>query len=274
VRGLYDAKGYYRVRHPDHLVEELEIAKKKYPFRIVRFYDDIFPYEIPWLKEFSALYRARVALPFICYLHPGLVNEERIGFLKEAGCSEIRIGVQTLNSEIRKNVLARSETNLSIEKAIDSVKRYGIKVVTENILGLPCEKDADVIQMMDFYNRNRPHRNHFFWLRYYPGLEITTRRSEWSAVPANFSDGQVFTQGGDTYKIANRQLIAALHLLPFLPEKVMEYFIDHKFWKFIPAWSPLWFLNLIANMTSGSDSDRIWRDRTAKRYLSSLMGSS
>jgi hypothetical protein len=253
-------------------VQELEAAKERYSFRIVRFYDDIFPYEVSWLEQFSSLYRDKVGLPFVCYLHPGLVNERRLSLLKKAGCSEIRLGVQTLNPEIRKNVLHRSETNLSIEEAIVSVKKNGIKVVTENILGLPREKDSDVIEMMRFYNSNRPTRNHYFWLRYYPGLEITAQQGSLRSEPGMPEGAKVFTQGGDTFKTANRKLIVALHLLPLFPKGVVRFMIGRKLWRFLPAWSPLWFLNFLANITSRSDSDKIWRSSTAKRYLAFMTG--
>jgi len=272
IKGLYGAKEYYRVRNPVNLIEELEVAKKKYAFKIIRFYDDIFPHDERWLEEFSDLYRTKIRLPFICYLHPGLVNERRVSMLKEAGCSEIRLGIQTLNPDIRKNILHRNETDEVIERAFLTIKKKGIKVVTENILGLPHEKDSDVVQMMRFYNIHRPTRNHFFWLRYYPGLEIVAHKEIPKSEPGMSQSASVFTQGGDTYRTANRQLIIALHLLPFFPKGIMKFIIDHKVWRFLPAWSSPWFLNFIANITSRSDSDKIWRSRTAKRYFAFMTG--
>ena len=274
IKGLYGAKDYYRVRNPESLIEELEIAKKQYAFKIVRFYDDIFPYEVRWLEEFSNLYGAKIQVPFICYLHPGLVTERRVSVLKEAGCSEIRLGIQTLNPDIRKNILHRSETGDSIENAILFIKKNKIKVVTENILGLPQEKDSDVAQMMHFYNTHRPTRNHFFWLRYYPGLEIEVHKETPSSEAGLSQKASVFTQGGDTYKAGNRQLIVALHMLPFFPKWVVRRIINHKMWRFFPTFIPLWFLNFISNISSRSDSDKIWRDRTVKRYLTSMMSRS
>ena len=274
IKNLYGAKEYYRVRNPVNLIKELEIAKQRYAFKIVRFYDDIFPHEEPWLEEFSALYRTKIRRPFICYLHPGLVTERRVALLKKAGCSEIRLGIQTLNPDIRKNILHRDETNGAIEKAISCLKKNEIKVVTENILGLPLEKDSDVIEMMRFYNVNRPTRNHYFWLRYYPGLEIETYKEILGTESGMPESAKAFTQGGDTYQTANRRLITALHILPFLPMRIVKFIIDHKIWESFPAMIPLWFFNLVSNITSKSDSDLIWRDRTVKRYLSSIMSRS
>lgn len=273
LKNLYGAKDYYRIRKPDNLIEELSLAFERYRFKVVRFYDDLFPFDLQWLEEFASLYREKIGAPFICYLHPELVNETRISLLKKAGCSEIRLGIQTLNPDIRKEILNRHESNESIERSLDLVKKYRIKVVTENMLGLPNEKDSDIINLIHFYNKNRPTRSHYFWLRYYPELGIRRYKDDAGPSADEGKAGKVFTQGGDTYNKANQKLIAALYILPFLPKRAVEFLMDNKAWRFFPDFIPLWFLNLVSNVTSKSSSDRIWRARTIKRYLFSMINS-
>ncbi|MCX5700981.1 MAG: radical SAM protein [Candidatus Omnitrophica bacterium] len=267
LKNLYGQANYYRIRNPINLIKELSIALERYRFKVVRFHDDVFPCDVQWLEEFADSYRKNVFVPFICYLHPELVNEDRIALLKKAGCSEIRLGIQTLNHKIRKEILNRHESNEVIEKSLDLIRGNGIKAVTENMLGLPKQNDSDIISMIHFYNKNRVTRSHYFWLRYYPGLGIQKHKDSSGLSFHKEKYGKVFTQGGDTYKDTNPKLITTLYILPFLPRWLVEFIINKKIWRFLPGFIPLWSLNLIANVTSNSSSDRIWRARTIRRYL-------
>ncbi len=270
LKRLHNKEGYYRVRKVDNLINEILISLKKYDFKIVRFYDDIFPYQMPWLAEFSEKYRERIKVPFICYLHPDFVNSERVLFLKKSGCVEIRLGVQSLNEDMRRNILNRHELNSNIRTAIRIIKESKINVITENILGLPGEKDEDMVEMLNFYNINRPSRNHFFWLRYYPGLEISKYRKDISGLGHKLSS-RVFTQGGDTYPDVNRKLVIALYIINFLPVSLVRRILRYNIWKLFPSFIPVWSLNIMSNIASSSYSDRITRARAFKRYKTYLL---
>lgn len=267
LKFLYRGEKYYRIRNPDSLIYEISDNLKKYGFKIVRFYDDIFPFEMEWLERFTCLYKKNIGLPFICYSHPSIVNCERIALLKEAGCVEIRLGIQSLDPEIRRNVLNRFESNESIEKAIKNIKNFDIGFVTENIIGLPGQKRNDIISMLEFYKKNRPVRNHFFWLRYYPGLAIE-RFKENQATGLEFirtKSNRVFTQGGDTYHNLDSSLAFSLYASSFLPNWVLSFFLQRRFVIKLPSFF-LSALNIITNFFSRSYCDQISRTRSIKRY--------
>jgi radical SAM superfamily enzyme YgiQ (UPF0313 family) len=267
LKPLYPQGGYYRVRLPHNLIGEIRQNIKRYNFRIIRFYDDLFPYDMEWLKEFSDIYKKQVDVPFICYFHPELVTEDRISILKNAGCSEIRLGIQTMNAAIRKNVLHRHETNETIERALNIIKKHKIKLVTENIVGIPGQTREDIVSMLEFYRKNRPTRNHFFWLRYYPALEITKYKNDAEEKTERGLNVQskTFTQGGDTYNKVEPSLILALYGISWFPAWFARLFIKNHVLRCLPRIS-LSLLNILANLTSRSCSDRIGRLRTFRRY--------
>ena len=266
LKGLVGAEGYYRVRPVAKVIDELRDVKARVRFDIVRFCDDIFPYDEAWLEAFALRYKAEVDVPFICYFHPGLVTERRMALLQKSGCVEVRLGIQSLTPRLRREVLSRDETNETIEKALRLVQQFRIKVVAENMLGLPGQTDEDIVSMIRFYNRIRPDRNHFFWLRYYPGTRITEQFRPLAAEAAGTAS-EVFTRGGDTYHGGlSKKLVLLLYLMPLLPQKWVEGILAHRLYRLFPGVFPLTVLNMIASLTSRSHTDRIQQERFRRRY--------
>lgn len=264
LRNLYPQAHYYRVRSVENLIRELAVCKSRYRIRVIRFHDDIFPSDINWLNEFKKAYTRQIRLPFICYLHPQLADEERVSLLGSSGCREIRLGIQSLNPRIRKEVLNREESNETISRAIRAVKSRNMNVITENMLGLPGQNDDDVIELLKFYNENRPTRNHFFWLRYYPGVALSRPDDQGESKKPRRAD--VFTRGGDTFHTLNPHLVMLLYLQPLLPPAFVAGIIEKRSWEHLPVF-PLPALNIFANLTSRTYCDMISRRRALYRYL-------
>ena len=133
-------KKYVRFRSPSNVVDEIERARERDPrLAQVRFEDDILTMDRRWFREFAALYRERVDLPFICNARVDLLNEEMVGLLAEAGCSAIAMGVESGNTWLRKNVLRRNMDDDAILSAFALCKGAGIPTVSLNMTGFPHE---------------------------------------------------------------------------------------------------------------------------------------
>lgn len=139
VKNLYgeDSVRFYRDYSPSRIVEEMKEAVKKYNYRRLMLLSEILGVRKPWLVEFTELYRKHVGIPFWCLQHPNLVDEERVEMLKEAGCKMIVLGIESGNQELRKNMLNRNITDEQLLKSINIIHKYGIKVQSANVLGLP-----------------------------------------------------------------------------------------------------------------------------------------
>ncbi len=141
LKKLYEGKGrYLRIRRVDNVLDEIEQLKSQYAFNdTIIFHDDIFPTRRDWLEEFSVKYRQRINLPFLCNLRPELASKDTVGLLRQAGCVQVSMGVESGNDYIRKEVMLR---NISREKVIDAFslcRAEGIEVQSFNIIGLPFE---------------------------------------------------------------------------------------------------------------------------------------
>lgn len=130
---------YCRMRSVENVVQEVEDVRRRYPLKVVYFHDDLFIMNKNWLKEFSEVYKARVGLPMICYVRANLVNDDVARYLKEANCITIAMGIESGNEAIRRTVLKRNMTNEQIVNAARCFHKYGITIMTQNMVGLPEE---------------------------------------------------------------------------------------------------------------------------------------
>lgn len=157
---------------PERVIEELEAARRGGVTRFIEFWDDIFTRDIAWLTRFEPLYRERVGLPFQCYAHPHFMDEKRAKLLARAGCTQVKMGVQSLEQTTLRDVLNRPGSAERVERAIGWLSDEGIRVSVEHLLDVPGEGEVEQARAAKFYNRVRPDKIASFWLVYYPGTQI------------------------------------------------------------------------------------------------------
>jgi radical SAM superfamily enzyme YgiQ (UPF0313 family) len=179
LRELYRDKGcYLRQRSVANIIDELVRAKKRYPLRVVRFWDDDFSVgrSVAWFREFAREYKSKVGLPFICYLYPKDVPEGIVACLKEAGCCEVSLGVQSWDASLRRTELGRDTSNEEFGRIIDMLHQHGINTTVDFICGLPRQHEQDdVLGFLRFCISRKVGEINFSGLQYFPRSQITTR---------------------------------------------------------------------------------------------------
>jgi len=248
--------------------------KKKYAINLVRFHDDIFTADRSWLREFSGEYAKEVGVPFSCYVHPNTVDEEIASLLKDAGCCEAEIGVQTIHKKTQEEVLNRFVDNAHIEEIIRMFKKFGIRVTVNNIFGIPGQTIAEVMDLAHFYNKNRVTRLYFYGLRYYPKTRIVSlahakgilKDADIEAIEKGM-ESMTFVRGG--HLIGHKELgrIRTLFtVLPFLPYRINEYLIKKKAYRFFPR-LPYYVLIIFSNWIRINYKYNWMLKRTVNRYM-------
>lgn len=233
-------KYYYRRRTPWNVIAELKKAKADYGVREIIFKDSIFTSDSEWIEKFLILYRAEVSLPFKCFAKADSISEKLIAELKNSGCYCVEFGVQTLNEEIRKNILCRTDSMENLEKALFMCDRYGLKYDLDHMFGLPNESVADHIKAVRFYkglqhlNRVKCHN-----LVYYSGSEI------FKYAPDNIKSScmlqtDFFSEvaGEGAVLEANKAFQKIFKLIFLIPETILKSSILEKHWrlaKLIPS---------------------------------------
>ncbi len=261
-----------RLRSLDKVFQELKLAKQKYNFRLLRINDDLFTSNEGWLKEFSQRYDKEISVPLYCFGSPSTINERIIKYLKKAGCYQLCLGVQSINTKTRKEILHRQDTNEQIEEAITLCRKYRIRCVADNIIGLPGEKEEDILDMAKFYNQHRVDRVCVFWLIYFPRTAIVETALKMGVLdgPAvkDLEENPLATANTLQNRVHGKEKLRyhlLLLLLRFIPPKIYNLIIDKKLYRYFPLINPA-FIEIPFTMLSRDRLD-IPRRRYYIRYL-------
>ena len=175
---LYGSKNYLRLRSVDSVIDELILAKRKYKPRYIIFHDDVFGFNLRWLKEFRLKYKKHVNLPFYCSLCPSYVTKEHLKILDDCKCILVNMGIQTTNEDYAKNMLNRINSNKKLIQVLNWFKDTNIWLMTDILLGLPGQTRKDLIKEAKFFSKHHSDQIACYWLIYYPKLEILRKARE------------------------------------------------------------------------------------------------
>lgn len=237
-REIPDEKSnYIRRRSVANVIEELSIAKKNYQISIIEFWDDIFIFDKKWLKEFLDAYKKEIALPFKCYIHVNLFDEEIAAWLKDAGCKWVDFGIQHINEDYRKRYLKRNELNKNIVSTLKLLKKYRIVAFADYIVGLPGDTLEHNEEARLFFLDNMPDIIEPYWMSYHPKTEILGKGFECNILNDEIMD-QIHRGSPHSYfesSLASKDfhsdyyfIFKVLPALPAFLRKKLTYRVAHK----------------------------------------------
>lgn len=137
-----------RVRSPANVVDEIVEVRRSGPLDIVGFRESIFAYTPQWLRDFGARYRSEVGLPFYCHVRADLLDEELVELLVHAGCHSVNVGIETASAQVAEQVLGRGPRHEAMKAGVRLLKRAGIVVFADNMVGLPGGSFADDLETL------------------------------------------------------------------------------------------------------------------------------
>ncbi len=148
LRGLYpDPRCYHRIRSPRSVIAEIKEVIGKYPFiKFIRLDDDLLFARLDWVREFVPLYKKEIGLPFSSDMRVNLMTEELLPLLREAGGHLLRVGVESGDDFILKEVLKKGITVRQIRKAFKTAREEGFKTQAYNMVGLPGEGPGEILK--------------------------------------------------------------------------------------------------------------------------------
>ena len=191
-----------RTRDVDDVIKEIMSVKPEFAY----FQDSCFGVKMDWLREFSHQYRRHVKVPFHCHLRPVQVTEDRVLLLYDANCASVRIALETASPKLLK-LLNREKTDLNqVADAVRLLKKWHIKLMIQNMIGLPTGTIRDDLQTLEFNIRCRPDYGWVSIFQPYPGTKLGDwcKKEGWytgnySEISDSFFDGSVL-EFNDVYK--------------------------------------------------------------------------
>jgi len=175
LNNLYQGR-YFRRRSVESVIEELIIMHDRYCFKEVMFFDSVFSTDKKWLKDLLLRYNKEITVPFRCIGHVSFFDYEIGKLMKDCGCYCIDFGVQSFNSNIRKEILGRNEVNSQFKRAFAVCDELRLRYDVDLIFGLPGTGYGDYELPLDFMKNNRYlNRLKCYYLSYYPRLALVNK---------------------------------------------------------------------------------------------------
>ncbi|HBG62602.1 MAG: hypothetical protein A2Y03_05695 [Omnitrophica WOR_2 bacterium GWF2_38_59] len=242
MKKFYKNKGeFLRFRSARNVIDELVLAKEKHGISFVRIHDDDFlTHDIPWFEEFSDKYSGLIKAPFACFTHPNSVTPQKAKLLKKSGCHDIELGIQSISSNTRYNIMNRPVTDHQLLYSINTLKDSGINIITDNILGMPNQGSKEIVDLLKFYNENRVMKIYCFGFRHYPATDIIEYSKKKSLLTnkdiedlENGVEVKTFIQSGDILSFEQKQLQTFFAFLLYLPKIMNNFILKHKLYRLI-----------------------------------------
>jgi radical SAM superfamily enzyme YgiQ (UPF0313 family) len=215
-------------------------------------FDAVFTANSKWVEEFCAEYKKQglaSRLPFSVFTHGATSQEEKIRTLADAGCREVRIGIETGNERVRNEIYGKHATNAQIRESFRVFKKYGLVTIAYNMLGGPTETREILWETYKFNKELDPNKPIFFIFRPLPATDIISIIDD---VDESIDYGTM-SHDIDTlhWGVALKSKERTQRYVAYFQIRCFSYFVSRRIWRLVCKQKFKFFLNLIRYMYTG-----------------------
>ncbi|MFH1125533.1 MAG: radical SAM protein [Candidatus Altiarchaeota archaeon] len=146
----------YELRKPGDVVEEMKGVVAKYGPVLFDFVDDVFTYDKGWVRDFCSLVRNEFPkIAWTCSTRPDLLSDETVLELRNSGCFQVCIGVESGSEVVRKGI-SREMSDSVIRKAFRACGKAGLRARASAMIGLPGEDKDDFENTIELLKELKP----------------------------------------------------------------------------------------------------------------------
>jgi len=157
LKRIYANKGkYLRFISAERAIEQIRLIKENYNFRHFKIDDDTFSLNKDWVLEFCDKYSKEFKMSFECNVRIGAVDKETLMAFKKAGCNLIKVGLETGNQDLRRQVLGRNISDQEVIELFNLAKQIGIKTFSFNMIGIPGETKQTIQETINLNAMLKP----------------------------------------------------------------------------------------------------------------------
>ncbi len=191
---------YVRFRSPENIVGEIDAVITRYP-TVNEFYLEVetFGSNLKWalglcsaLEGFNKKRDTPIKFGVNLRITPKLSKnlEPLLDALKKSNFVFLNIGLESGSERVREEILKRRYSNEDVITAVSLARKYGLKIIFYNLIGLPYETIEDFNDTVRV-NRTCLPDYHYLSIFYpYPGTDLYVLCKENDLIPADllFSD--------------------------------------------------------------------------------------
>jgi len=161
-----------RFRSVGNLCDEIKKVSLSNNMQLVYFQDDTFTLNRKFLNEFLDSFSFEVGSPYHCHVRANTLDKKTAELLKESGCLSVHMALETANDNLRNNLLKRNMTKNQIISASKILKDNGIKLMLQNMIGLPDSTLKDDLETLELNQKIHPDVAWVSIFQPYPGTAL------------------------------------------------------------------------------------------------------
>ncbi len=151
----------WRQRTPENIIEEIGFLYKKYNIRNFQFMDDNMSFDKDrTIRIFKSVIQSGMKITF--FFPNGIaiktLDREVLKIMKEAGCLEIRLPIESGSEFLRNRVMKKRLSNEKIFDVIEICNEFEIPTIGYYILGMPGEDHETMQENINFVKQLRGRR--------------------------------------------------------------------------------------------------------------------
>jgi len=182
-----------RFNSVDYVKKHIDLLCDKYDFKMIMFMDDVFTLnkkrllEIGnYLKEKNVVYR--------CLSRANLLTKEIVGVLKDTGCLEVGVGIESGNQKML-DTMNKGTTLKQNYEAIMNCKEVDITVKVFTLIGVPGETKETISDTIKLLEETKPDDVDSNVLVPYPGTEFLENMDKYDLMFETKDYSKAFTKG-------------------------------------------------------------------------------
>ncbi|HEU5182879.1 MAG TPA: radical SAM protein [Candidatus Polarisedimenticolia bacterium] len=161
-----------RYRSPAHVLEEIRSLQERFGHVTLSFRDDTFTVDKQRTLEICRrILDSGLHLLWDCQSRVNAVDEERLIWMRRAGCQHIQYGVESGSRSILQKLNKGIQLE-QVEKACELTRKVGMELSLYLITGVHGETRADVRDTLRLIRKARPHDGIVSPLVVYPGTAL------------------------------------------------------------------------------------------------------
>ncbi|MCK5022704.1 MAG: radical SAM protein [Candidatus Aenigmarchaeota archaeon] len=168
---VYYGKSNFRAVTPEKVVDEIEYVIKKYHPKEIYFDDSSFTTDQERVRKIcDIIIERKIKIKWSC-MADTKVKYETLKKMKESGCISVKLGVESADKQILKNI-RKAFTPDDARRTITDCKKLGIFTHATFMFGLPGETEETISKTIDLFSELKPDTAQFSSATPYPGTDF------------------------------------------------------------------------------------------------------
>lgn len=178
-----------RTREPQQVVDEIEYLSKEYGVREIHFEDDMLTLD---RKRIIAICRELIDRKLdITWTTPNGVyvntlNLEMLQAMKASGCYQLALAIESGSESVLRNLMQKHISLKYAREVVKWMRELKMGVYFFLIIGMPGEKEADVLKTVEYAKELLPDEAYFSIATPYPGTPLYDQCKERGYIPADW----------------------------------------------------------------------------------------